>query len=332
MNEKRSITRRRLLGGVLPSMAALACPSIAVAQRFPDRPIRLLVGFAPGGGTDALARLVASGMTEVLRQQVVVENRSGANGNLATAAVVQARPDGYTLLLSSAAQIVVSPATFTTMPVDPVGDLSHLTMVGDGDFFVAINAQLPAANAAEFIALAKAQPGKFNYGTAGAGGILHLAGELFKLRAGIDMAAVHYRGAGAVIPELISGQIQVGIDGASTMEPNIKAGRVRPLFVMAKQRSPVLPDVPTVREAGLAQLDEISNWYGLHGPRGMPSSIAEQLRDAAQKAVNDPVIKERAAAIGLLPVQDTPASFTARIKAELANYREVAKAADIKVE
>lgn len=328
---KFTFSRRVLMAGMIPLGMLLA--SGAKAQEYPARPIKLLVGFAPGGGTDSLARIIAAGLSEVAGQQVVVENRTGAGGNLATAGAAKADADGYTLLFASASQIVVSPNTFATMPVDPVKELTHIAMVGDGHFFGFINSQVPAKNLQEFVAYAKQNPGKVKFGTSGAGNIVHTGIELFKLRAGIDMAAVHYRGTGPMMPEILSNQIQFGFDGAATFEAHSKpGGPLRVLFVAAKERSPFLPDVPTAAEAGVKGLEGVTNWYGVHAPKGTPQPVVDKIRTMLAKVVQLPHVKEKMAAIGQIPMTLSGAEFSARIDSDLKGYAEAAKAASIRIE
>ncbi|MCZ8272126.1 MAG: tripartite tricarboxylate transporter substrate binding protein [Microcystis sp. LE19-4.1E] len=325
------VSRRGLVACLLA--LGVGTPGVAWAQEFPARPIKLLVGFAPGGGTDSLARIIAAGLSEIGGQQVVVENRTGAGGNLATAAAAKADADGYTLLFASASQIVVSPNTFATMPVDPVKDLAHIAMVGDGHFFGFVNAQLPVKTLQDFVDFAKKNPGKLKFGTSGAGNIVHTGIELFKLRAGIDMTAVHYRGTGPMMPEILSNQIQFGFDGAATFEAHTKpGGPLRVLFVAAKERSPFLPDVPTAAEAGVKGLEGVTNWYGVHAPKGTPPAVVERIRGLLAKVVQLPQVKEKMAVIGQMPVTMTPAEFLARIESDLKGYAEAAKAAAIRIE
>jgi tripartite-type tricarboxylate transporter receptor subunit TctC len=331
VSKKSVLTRRLLLASLLP-LGFFASAS-AVAQSYPNRPIKLLVGFAPGGGTDSLARIIAAGLTEVSGRQVIVENKTGAGGNLATEAAAKADPDGYTLLFASASQIVVSPNTYANMSVNPIKDLTPVAMVGDGHFFGFINADIPAKTLPEFIDYAKKNPGKIKFGTSGAGNIVHVGIELFKLRAGIDMTPVHYRGTGPMMPEILSNQIQFGFDGAATFEAYTKpGGPLRVLFVAAKERSPFLPNVPTAAEGGVKGLEGVTNWYGVHGPNGLPQPIVESLRAMLLKTVQLPAVKEKMAAIGQIPVNITPAEFDARIASDLKAYGEAVKAANIRID
>ena len=328
---KSMLSRRALLAALVP--LSLLATSPLSAQSYPNRPIKLVVGFAPGGGTDSLARIIAAGLTEVSGQQVVVENKTGAGGNIATASVAKSDADGYTLLFASASQIVVSPNTYATMPVDPIKDLTPVAMVGDGHFFGFINAEVPAKTLPEFIDYAKKNPGKLKFGTSGAGNIVHVGIELFKLRAGIDMTAVHYRGTGPMMPEILSNQIQFGFDGAATFEAYTKpGGPLRVLFVAAKERSPFLPNVPTAAEQGVKGLDGVTNWYGVHAPKGLPQPLIENLRTMLMKVVQLPHVKEKMAAIGQIPVNISPAEFDARIASDMKAYAEAVKAAGIKID
>ena len=325
-------TRLRLMGVVFATLCTFALPSASVAQTFPSRPIKLLVGFAPGGSTDAIARLLAPLLAEKLGQPVIVETKSGAAGNLATELLAKSPPDGHTLMVSAGSQIVVSPHAYPNMPVDPVKDLAHIGMICEGEFLVLINPALPASSVDDFVALSKRQPGSMRYGSPGAGGILHVAAELFRLRSGADISAVHYRGTGPILTDLLANQVQMTVASISVAEPYIKSARLRGLVLMAKERSPQLPDLPTSLERGLTDMEQVTLWLGLHAPKGTPAPALNKLREALTGSLQADVLKERMAAAGLTPTFDTPESFNTRIVSDLRLYGEIVRAAKIEGE
>jgi len=325
--------RRRFLVGSAAAATALVAPlPRALAQgAWPAKPIKLVVGFAPGGITDGLPRLYAPVLAEKLGQSVVIENKVGAAGNIATTFVAQAPADGYTLLASGVGQIVVLPHT-STMSVNPVTDLAHITMVGDGDQILNINAEVPAKNLAEFIVLAKAKPGVLNYGDAGAGGNQNLYLEYFKMLAGVDIVGVHYKGGGPLMPDLLQNRVQLSLNAPSVVEPYIAQGKLRPLMIVGKKRSPKMPDVPTCAEAGFPQMEACSNWLGLHAPRGTPNDIVQRIYNAMVETMRSETVVKGLATLNVYPIMDTPAAFSARIAKDYELFGKVAKAAHVRAE
>jgi tripartite-type tricarboxylate transporter receptor subunit TctC len=318
-----------LLGAGLALGAAL--PLTAHAQAYPSKPIRIVVGFAPGGLTDAIPRLVAPHMSKVLGQQVIVENRTGAAGNLATIHVAQSVPDGYTLLGSGTGQIVISPHT-STMPVNSMTDLAHIAMVGEGDQILNINADVPAQNLAEFLALAKKEPGKLFYGSAGAGGSMHLYIEYFKMLTGVDVQAVHYKGAGNMMPDFVGGRVHMSLNTTPVIEQYVSQGKLRPILVVGKQRDPKFPNVPTAAEAGLKPLEAASNWFGLHAPKGTPQPVLQRVHAALLQALATEEVKTGLAKMAIRSVGDTPEQFAARIASDYESFGKVARTAKIRAE
>jgi tripartite-type tricarboxylate transporter receptor subunit TctC len=331
MEHNTRVRRRALLAaGLAATGVSRARP--ALAETWPNRPIRLIVGYAPGGLTDLIARLIGPALTEEFGQPVVVENRSGAAGNLATEYVVRAPADGYVLLASSGGQITVSPHTYKNLRIQPVEELEHITMIGEGDQIVCTNSALQVTSFAEFVAMAKRQPGKLSYATSGAGGNLHLFLEFLRLETGIEIEAVHYRGGSALLPDLMSNQIQMSLSTYPVVEASIREGQIRPLLIVGRRREPRLPAVLTATEAGYPALDTCANWFGLHAPRGTPGPILERLQGVVARAIQKPVAKERLAVLGLDPVGSSPADFVARIRKENQLYGEVARRAGLQVD
>lgn len=327
------ISRRHVLAAGGGLAAGLALPSMGFAQSgaWPQRPIKLVVGFAAGGLTDALPRLLATPMQERLGQPVVVENKVGAAGNIATAFVAKAAPDGYTFLASGVGQIVVLPHT-SNLDVNPLKDLVHIAMTGDGDQILNIAADVPAKNLQEFIAYAKAHADKVFYGDAGAGGNQHLYLAYFNLLAKLDMQSVHYRGGGPMMADLLANRVQISLNAPSVVETHIASGKLRPLMIVGKKRNPKMPHVPTCREAGFAELEPCSNWFGLHAPKGTPADITRKVHQALVESLNTDVVKNGMAQMGVERVASTPESFTARIANDYELFGKVARTANIRAE
>jgi tripartite-type tricarboxylate transporter receptor subunit TctC len=328
--------RRRFmqLAGAATAAATLAPLRLVRAQQrdaWPSRPIKLIVGFAPGGITDGLPRLYAPVLAEKLGTSVVVENKVGVAGNIATTFVATAPPDGYTLLASGVGQLVVLPHT-SKMTVNPVTDLIHISMLADNDQILNINAEVPAKNLAEFIALAKAKPGVLNYGDAGAGGNQHLYLEYFKMLAGIDVVGVHYKGGGPLMPDLLSNRVQLSLNAPSVVEQYIAQGKLRPLMIVGKKRNPKMPDVPTCAEAGFKPMEACSNWLGLHAPKGTPDDIVQKIYKALVETMKTETVTKGMAALGVYPIVNTPKEFSARIANDYELFGKVAKQANVRSE
>jgi tripartite-type tricarboxylate transporter receptor subunit TctC len=334
-NDNQAVSRRSFIraAGAVGTASAIAPLAYAqnLAPAYPNKPIKFIVGFAPGGLADALPRLVAPAMSERLGQQIIIENRTGAAGNLATTFVAKAPPDGYNILATSVGQIVVSPHT-SSLGVNPLTDLRHISMIGEGDQILNINAAVPAQTLAEFVALVKKSPGTMFYGDAGAGGSLHLYMEYFKLLAGIDMQPVHYRGTAHLLPDFLSNRVQMSLNGYPAIEGYISQGKLRPLMLVGKQRDPRMPGVPTAAEAGYKPMEACSNWFGLHAPKGTPDAIVDRLNEALVYALNTETVKAGLATNAIRAVGDTPQAFTARIAADYEVFGKVARSAKIQAE
>ena len=327
----QSLSRRGLLKAGAATAASLALPMGAWSHTYPSKTIKLIVGFAAGGLTDALPRLLSTPMGERLGQPVIVENKAGAAGNIATAFVAGAPPDGHTLLASGVGQIVVLPHT-SNLAVNPLTDLVHISMMGEGDQILNISSEVPAKNLAEFIALAKQKPGAMFYGDAGAGGNQHLYLEYFRLLAGIDLQGVHYRGGGPLMPDLLSNRVQISLNAPSVVEPYIAQGKLRPILIVGKKRNAKMPEVPTAAEAGFAQLEACSNWFGLHAPKGTPEAVVQKIHAALVDSLKSDVVKAGLATLAVQGIGDTPQAFGSRIARDYALFGKVAKDANIKAE
>jgi tripartite-type tricarboxylate transporter receptor subunit TctC len=303
--------------------AALVCATAlpAPAQPYPSRPIRIIVPVVPGAATDVLARLTAEWIGQKLGQPAVVENRGGAGGNLAVEAVARAEPDGYTLLFATNGTITINRALAKDAAIDPLELVPVAPIATTANLFV-INATVPARTLADFIALAKAEPGKINYASAGPGTTPHLAGAMFAHLAGIDIVHVPYRGAAPATTDLVAGNVQMLAIGYATVAPFVEAGRLRVLAVAGPQRLPYLPDVPTAAEAGLPGW-EMETWYGLFAPPATPKPIVDQLNQTVQDFLLDPATKKRFKDNFYGTMAMTPEQFDARANAEAAKWQRV---------
>jgi tripartite-type tricarboxylate transporter receptor subunit TctC len=318
---------RRLL---ILAVAALL-PLTAVAQAWPSRSIRLVVTFAPGGGADFVGRAIAQPLSEVLGQTVVVDNRAGANGVVGADIAAKAAPDGYTLLLGAAGTLSVAPHLGEPLPFDPIKDFVPVSLVATGSFVVTVNKALPVNSIPELIAYAKANPGKLNFGSSGKGGAPHLATELFASMAGVKMVHVPYRGLGPAVADLLAGQIQVLFADVPLVVEQVKAGNLKALAITGTTRSSVMPDLPTVAEAGLPGYSA-GTWYGIFLPARTPPEIVARLSKALEQVLAAPSLKAVMAKQGAEAVWDTPQDFAAFIKEESARWGKLIRDLGIKVE
>src|SRR5437016_9485564 len=312
---------------VLLTGLSVLLPAAAAAQDFPSKPIKLIVPFPPGGPNDIIARLVGQRMSEIVKQPVVIDNRGGQAGVLGTDAVAKAAPDGYTIGIVSASALVINP-TMEKVPYDVTKDFAPVTLVTTVPEMLVVASNVPAGDMKELIALAKAEPGKLNFASAGTGGLPHLAGELFKLTARIDIVHVPYRGAAPAINDLLGQQVQMTFLDLPVILPQIKAGTLRPIALGAKARAPTAPDVPTTVEVGMRDL-LIENWYGMIAPAATPSAVVATLNRIANQAMADPSVKEKMADQGLTLAGDTPEQFREFIGAETKKWANVIKDAGV---
>ncbi|HWI80746.1 tripartite tricarboxylate transporter substrate binding protein [Ramlibacter sp.] len=313
------------------SLATAACAASAqAAAKYPSRPIKIVVPFAPGGTTDALARLVGQHMTQDWGQAVVIENKPGAGATLGADAVAKAPGDGYTLLMG-AAHHTIAQNVYAKVPYHFGRDFAPVTVVAMVPNMVVVNANVPARTIQEFIALAKSQPGKLNYGSAGAGTAHHLIGEMFKLRAGVDLVHVPYKGSSPAVADLLSGQVQLMFDTVTSGLPQVKAGKTRALAVTTAKRSSALPDVPSLSETVLPGFD-VGTWFGILAPAATPPDIVNKLNAEIVKIINTPEVRKQMLEMGSEPVGNTPAQMAAQIKTELDAFGAVVKQIKLTVE
>jgi len=312
---------------LLAVVTLLAAPETR-AQAWPNRPITLMVGFAAGGATDTAARIIAKKLSDNLGVPVVVDNKAGAGGNIAAQAAATSPPDGYLIHLSSVGPLSVAPHLVKNLPYDPQKDLTPLTMGVIFANVLVVNPNVPAKNLAEFIALAKQKPGQLEYGSTGVGSASHLAGELFKLRAGVDLVHVPYKGGGPAMPDILAGRIASYWATPSTALPHIQAGKLRTLATTGLKRSPTLPDVPTIAEQGYPGFEAL-NWYAFVGPAKMPVDLAERWNKELVKVLSDPSTREEMLKHGLEPHPGTREELASYIKAESEKWGKVIREAKI---
>jgi tripartite-type tricarboxylate transporter receptor subunit TctC len=323
------LPRRKFLHLAASAAALPAMPSIASALDYPTRPVRLNAPFPPGGVVDLFSRLITQLLSERLGQSVIVENRAGAGGNLGTEAAVRAAPDGYTLLLMTSTN-AINQTLYEDLHFDIVRDIVPIASINRGMGVLEVHPDFPAKTGPEFIAYAKANAGRINYASAGIGSSPHIYAELFKMTAGVDLVAVHYRGTGPALPDVLSGKVPVMFDTLATSIEHIKADKLRALGVTAATRSPVLPNVPAIRE--FVPGYEATGWQGIGAPRNTPVEIVERLHREINACVADPKFTARTLELGYLPFVSTQAEFAAFVVESTEKWAKVLRAAGIKLE
>lgn len=309
---------------------AMAMPHLAAAQNYPNKPIRLIVAFPPGGSTDIIARLVGQRLGEKLGQQVIVDNRGGAGGTLGTEIAARATPDGHTLTMGTTSTHVIAPAAYAKVNYDPVRDFEPLTLVASTPYLLVLHPGVKAGNLKEFIGLVKSQPGKLNFASAGTGSTTQLAMEMLKIAAGMDIVHVPYNGNGPAGTAVLSGQVQALFGSMPAVLPHAQANRVRAIAVGTAKRSPALPNVPTVAESGYPGF-EVSLWLGFFAPKGTPKPVLARLQTELTAIANSPDMKAAFEKNGASGVTNTPAEMTRLMKTELDKYSKVVKAVGIQL-
>ncbi len=319
--------KRRTL--VIAAAAACAAPG-AVAQSYPSRPIRLVVPFAPGGATDIVARLIGEQLSRQVGQPVVVENRPGAGGIVGADAVAKAPADGYTLVVSNIAAHGAGPAITRNMPYDADRDFTHIALIGTIANALVVNPNLPVRSLAEFMDHARRNPGLF-FGSGGRGTSAHLSGELLKAMSGLDIVHVPYRGAAPAMVDVISGQIPAVFDAIGSIAPAVRGGQLRMIAVTSPERSPAMPEIPTIAEAGVPGY-EATSWFGFSGPAGLPPAITARLSHELRTAMDEPSVARRLTELGFIRRDYTPAEYQAFVRNELAKWADVVRRAGIQPE
>jgi len=320
----------RDISRVALSLIACLAAGASPAQDYPARPVRMVVPFSPGGSTDVLARIVGQKLTERSGQPVIIENRAGAGGNIGAEQVARSAPDGYTLLLGGVPH-AISASLYSKLPYDMARDLTAIAEVASFPSAIVLHPSLPANSVKELIALARARPGQLSFGSAGIGSPNHLSLELFQAMAGVRMVHVPYKGSGQLVGDLLAGQVQLASMGLPVAVPHVQSGKLRAIAVTGAARSPLLPEVPTVSEAGLPGF-EVTSWYGVFGPAGLPADIVVKLNSEIGSAVTAAEVKERLAALGAEPSVKSPDQFGRYVRQEITKWAKVVKDSGAKAE
>jgi tripartite-type tricarboxylate transporter receptor subunit TctC len=324
--------RRTLVKAALAAVAAGSLASVALAQGgYPGKPVKIVVAFTAGGPTDVVARLIGQKLTDKWGQQVVVDNKPGAAGLLGSEFVAKSPADGYTLLMATAGNLTVNQHLYKNMRFDPVKDFSPIAQTAAVDFVLVTQPGAAFQSVKELVAAAKAKPDTITTATSGNGGAPHLAAALFENAAGVNLTMVPYKGTADAVNAVLSGQTQLDFDAASQVMPHVRAGKLKPLAVLGTKRSALLPDVPTVAEAGLPNYN-FSNWFGLVGPAGLPKDVLEKLQRDVAEVLKDPELRKKFESMGLQPGSGTAAQFEALVKADAAKWGATIKAANIQAE
>jgi tripartite-type tricarboxylate transporter receptor subunit TctC len=314
------------------ALAAFAFANAASAQGgYPSKPIRMIVPFPPGGGTDILSRLVANKLTESMGWQVVVDNRGGAGGNIGLDAAAKAAPDGYTMVMGQTSNLTINPSLYTKLPYDSLRDFTPVSVVASSPIAFMVFAKGPYRTFKELIAAGKAKPGEVTFATTGNGTVGHLTGELIQRIAGVKYVHVPYKGSAQAFPDLLGGRLGFFLASLETAIPQMKAGTIRTLAITSAQRVPVLPDIPTVAESGYPGF-ETTTWYGILVPKKTPQPLVERLSAAIVKVLDSPEVRERMAANGGATIKTGPAAFDALLKSELTKWGRVIREAGVKIE
>jgi len=307
------------LFGMVAIAVCISCTTVAAQQPYPVKPIRLVVGFAPGGSTDVTARIIGERFTAAFGQQVVVDNRSGAGGNIGADLVAKSNADGYTVLMATTGVMAFNHYIYSKLPYSAEKDLAPVTQIGALPLILVVPASLQAKSVKELVAMAKSQPGKYSFGTSGVGGATHVTAELFKALAGIDIVHVPYKGSGQMMADLLTGQVQIAFDQISSSIVHVKSGRLRVLGISTAQRSALLPELPTIAEGGVTGY-EATSWNGFAVRAGTPVAVVGRLHQETRKAVAVPEVKDKLFGLGIEAIASTPAEFAAHIRAERAKW------------
>jgi tripartite-type tricarboxylate transporter receptor subunit TctC len=314
------------------AIATLSCVTgQALAADYPTRPVTLIIGFAPGGPSDVMARLLTRKMEEILKQPLVIENRVGAGGGIAATAVARATPDGHTVLLATGSSLAINVSLYKNLGYDPEKDFEPISLVGVQTNVLYSHPSLPAKTLAEFVAYAKANPGKLSFGSGGVGTPAHLAGELLKIKAGIEYTHVPFRGTGPTLQSVIGNHVPTAFNPPSPLLPHLQSGAIKAIAITTLKRTAALPDIPTIAESGYPGFDA-ATWHAIVAPAGLPADVRAKLHQAIHETLNDPATRKAFADLGVDVVNSTPAELRAYIKSEIPKWAEVVKASGAKVD
>ena len=303
----------------------------AAAQSYPAKPVRIIVPFPPTGGSDVIARIFAPRLSEALGQQVLIDNRSGANGNVGTELVARATPDGYTLLFNGSGTLAINPSLYEKLPFDVLRDFAPVTLTVLQPHLLVVHPSVPAKSVKELIALAKAQPGRLNFASSGNGSLAHLAGEMFKTAAGVDIVHVPYKGAAPSLVDLIAGQVHLVFSSSPSVMPHVRSGKLRALAVTTQKRVAIVPELPTVIESGLPGFTA-TGWYGVLAPAATPANVVARLNTDIVGTLRHAEVRQRLVDLGLEVETTTPQGFGEFMKAEIAKYAKIVRSANVKVD
>lgn len=318
-----------MLFRVITAAAFALCAAPLSAQSYPTKTVRLVVPFSPGGSTDVTARILAQKLTEAWRQQVIVDNRAGAGGNIGAESVARAAPDGYTLLLATTGVMAINHKLYKSLPYDSLKDLAPVTQIGGLPLILIVHPSLPAKSVRDLVAMAKAKPGSLSFASSGVGSATHMTAELFRMMAGVDMVHIPYKGSGQAMTDLISGQVGVAFDQITSSIGHVQSGKLRALAVTSAKRFPSVPNLPTVAEAGVAGYESVS-WNGIAAPARTPREIIDRIQGEVARALQQADMKERFLKDGIEPIGSTPEQFAAHIRSERAKWEKVVDRAGIK--
>ncbi len=336
MHSKFFRARRTAIAGLVAAALSVVCLPVSAQSAWPNKPVRIVVPFAPGGTTDILARAIAPELAKAFGQQFVVDNRAGAGGNVGADIVAKASADGYTLVMGTVGTHGINKSLYAKMPFDPQKDFAPITLVAGVPNVMVMNAdkanKLGINTVADFVTYAKSHPGQFSMASSGNGTSIHLAGELFKAQNKIFMTHIPYRGSGPALLDLVGGTVDVMFDNLPSAMPQIKAGKLKAFAVTSAQRSAAMPELPTVEEAGKLKGFEASSWFGLLAPAGTPPDIVNRIQQEVAKALSTPAIKEKMLAQGAIPSGNTPQEFAKLIDSEITKWAQVVKVSGAKVD
>jgi|SoiMethySBSTD1v2_1073268.scaffolds.fasta_scaffold06384_5 tripartite-type tricarboxylate transporter receptor subunit TctC len=331
MNGKKEI-RSSVAAWLLLPLVAVAWSGAASAADYPSRPLRLVVSFPPGGSADFQARILGTKLSEQLGQQFIIDNRPGGSGVVALETVAKSAPNGYTLLLGPMSGLTMNPAIFSKLPYDSVRDFVPISLTSRVTLALAASPSLPANSVKELIALAKASPGKLTYGSTGIGNVTHLAGEMLKSLAGINLVHVPYKGAGPQLIDVMGGNVSIGFTSLTGAIPHVRAGKLKGLVVTSKQRHSAAPDIPTVAEVGMPDIEICTGWFGILAPARTPKAVVSRLNSEIMRVINTPETQQRFLGQGLDPATSTPEEFSALIKSDLVRWAKIIKDAGVRAE